>query len=412
MWTIPRAQAEPAGPDLLGLLTDDELGLILQACSLRTLRVVKAVSRRLRQAGRRALCSPCWRAKAVNLDELRMHAWVVGGFDCRELAGHKALADVYGVALCGGAIASCSWDGTARLWDASSGGCERTFRPRSPTAPGGGAGPVHCVALAPGALACADPSGTVHVWGLGGGQEEAPATELHGHVRNVTGLAWAGGVGAGHSRVYRPLLLSGGLDRTLRLWDVAQGGRQLAASAKEHPRPVRSLAVDEREGDVASGGEEGTVRLWSLTPSQLAPVRALEGHSGAVLALLLRGALVVSAASDRSVRLWDARAGGGQRGSFREPALFSGGGEVRALALCGHALVAGGAGRDLHLFDLRKLKLAATLRGHVSKVNALAMDGGRLVSGDGAGRVRRWQLDIHVDEGGVESTHGTGSARR
>ena len=59
-----------------------------------------------------------------------------------------------------------------------------------------------------------------------------------------------------------------------------------------------------------------------------------------------------------------------------------------------------------------ELKLAATLRGHVSKVNALAMDGGRLVSGDGAGRVRRWQLDIHADEGGVESTHGTGSARR
>lgn len=141
-------------------------------------------------------------------------------------------------------------------------------------------------------------------------------------------------------------------------------------------------------------------------------MRPLEGHSGAVLALLLRGALVVSASSDRSVRLWDARAGGGQRGTFREPALFSGGGEVRALALCGHALVAGGAGRDLHLFDLRKLKLAATLRGHVSKVNALAMDGGRLVSGDGAGRVRRWQLDIHADEGGVESTHGTGSARR
>ena len=136
MWTIPRAQAEPAGPDLLGLLTDDELGLILQACSLRTLRVVKAVSRRLRQAGRHALCSPCWRAKAVNLDELRMHAWVVGGFDCRELAGHKALADVYGVALCGGAIASCSWDGTARLWDASSGGCERVgaidLAPRTP----------------------------------------------------------------------------------------------------------------------------------------------------------------------------------------------------------------------------------------------------------------------------------------
>ena len=247
MWAIPRSKAEPAGPDFLGLiLTDDELGLILQACSLRTLRTVKAVSRRLRCSGRAALCSPCWRAKAVNLDELRMHAWVVGGFACTELAGHAALADVYGVALCGGAIASCSWDGTAKLWDAQSGRCERTFRPAGPglvAAPGPDAGPLHCVALAPGALACASPSGTVHVWGLGGAQEHAaPATELHGHLRTVTGLAWLRGGGAGPS-LYRPLLLSGGIDRTLRVWDVAEG-RQLAC-AKEHAH-VRSIGAVRR----------------------------------------------------------------------------------------------------------------------------------------------------------------------
>ena len=41
----------------------------------------------------------------------------------------------------------------------------------------------------------------------------------------------------------------------------------------------------------------------------------------------------------------------------------------------------------------RQFRLAATLRGHMAKINALAAEGGCLVSGDGAGRLRRWQLE-------------------
>ena len=76
-------------------LTDDALGLVLSACSLRSLRATKATSQRLHRLARQTICSSSWRANPVNRDELRIQLWCEGGFELLQLGGHAALADVW-----------------------------------------------------------------------------------------------------------------------------------------------------------------------------------------------------------------------------------------------------------------------------------------------------------------------------
>jgi WD40 repeat protein len=60
---------------------------------------------------------------------------------------------------------------------------------------------------------------------------------------------------------------------------------------------------------VASGGVDGTVKLWAVTSGRL--LATLQGHSGAVYSVALSGdgRLVASGGIDGRVRLWEVRSG-------------------------------------------------------------------------------------------------------
>ena len=103
------------------------------------------------------------------------------------------------------------------------------------------------------------------------------------------------------------LLASGGEDGTVRLWDVSTG--RPVATLQGHTGAVWRVALSADSQLVASGGADGTVRLWEV--GSVRPVVTLQGHTGGVLGVALSGdgQLLASGSFDGTVRLWEAQSG-------------------------------------------------------------------------------------------------------
>src|SRR5262249_55719184 len=97
-------------------------------------------------------------------------------------------------------------------------------------------------------------------------------------------------------------VVSGSLDGTLRIWDVASG--QSLRTLQGHTFIVRAVAFSPDGKTVVSGSADGTLRLWDVDSGQT--LRTLEGHTGAVLAVAFSpdGKTVVSGSADNTLRIW------------------------------------------------------------------------------------------------------------
>jgi serine/threonine protein kinase len=97
--------------------------------------------------------------------------------------------------------------------------------------------------------------------------------------------------------------LSGSLDDTLRLWDLATGA--CLRTFKGHADTVSSVAIapDGRWG--LSGSEDKTLRPWDLATG--ACLRTFEGHTGGVnsVAISPDGRWGLSGSEDKTMRLWE-----------------------------------------------------------------------------------------------------------
>lgn len=182
----------------------------------------------------------------------------------------------------------------------------------------------------------------------GGRALEASATLL-GHSDYVTSLCPlpSSSSSASASTLSTPSLLSGGRDAVGILWDVAAaepaarlgpGAHKWAVSAvaarpaAESSSSSSSSAASADAAALFTASLDGTVAEWDFSPSAaapsppLAPSRILKGHEGPVQAcLVLPGSrALVSASSDRSVRVWLPSAGAGQAGAAAAPAAAEG----------------------------------------------------------------------------------------
>lgn len=121
------------------------------------------------------------------------------------------------------------------------------------------------------------------------------------YVKCVTGLAQAG------------LVLSGGLDRQVKLWDVERSvnlssfsNEQFHSEKAEGKGSVYSICSSKVTGLTAYGDNDGSITLLDPLNGQL--IGRFTGHQGAVVrSLQLKDYFLLSGGADGSVRLWDLR---------------------------------------------------------------------------------------------------------
>ena len=102
-------------------------------------------------------------------------------------------------------------------------------------------------------------------------------------------------------------LISGYMDRALKLWDAAGG--QLIRTFEGHSGEVLSVAFSSDGMRLLSGGWDRTVKLWDAASGKL--IRTFEGHSGSVWSVAFSpdGTRLLSGSFDGTVRVWTAASG-------------------------------------------------------------------------------------------------------
>src|SRR6266496_2051449 len=119
------------------------------------------------------------------------------------------------------------------------------------------------------------------------------------HTGNVRSVAWS----PDNKRI-----ASGSDDRTIQVWDAANGGHSFTYSG--HASTVLAVAWSPDGRRIASGNSDGTVQVWDTSTGNT--LLTYRGHTDVVMSVAWSpdGKRIASASTDRPVQVWDAANGG------------------------------------------------------------------------------------------------------
>ncbi|KAI0538454.1 mitochondrial division protein [Xylaria digitata] len=240
-------------------------------------------------------------------------------------------------------------------------------------------------------------------------------------------------------------MVSASLDDTIKVWDLNAG--RCIGSLEGHTASVRALQVE--DNILVTGSADATVRLWDLSKAHYdpqgsrfgrddeeddgmafenpddqpvdppegsmadCPLFVLQSHVDEITALHLRGDVLVSGSSDKTLRQWDLEKGrciqtldvmwaaaqasaslGSGESTWRQTSRQASGAAdfVGALQVFESALACGTADGMVRLWDLRSGQVHRSLVGHTGPVTCLQFDDVHIVTGSLDRSIRIWDL--------------------
>ncbi|MBF0605936.1 MAG: metallophosphoesterase [Magnetococcales bacterium] len=182
-------------------------------------------------------------------------------------------------------------------------------------------------------------------------------------------------------------IISGSVDRTLRIWDMTTGN--MLYTLKEHRDKVNSVAISVDSEKIVSGSDDKTVRIWDMLTGSL--IDTLKGHDGFVTSVAISmDGKIVSGSRDNTLRIWDMATGTlidtlkGHRDNVNSVTISTNGMNI----------VSGSSDSTLRIWDMATGRLIYILKGHIARVNSVAIsaDGTKIVSGSSDNTLRIWDM--------------------
>ncbi|PFH50976.1 hypothetical protein AMATHDRAFT_3485 [Amanita thiersii Skay4041] len=178
------------------------------------------------------------------------------------------------------------------------------------------------------------------------------------------------------------LVVSGGCDKVLRVWDVQSG--LCIYELPGHSSTIRCIRTLDNRPIAVTGSRDATLRVWDIQRGRM--LRILEGHHQSVRCLDVCGNKVVSGSYDTTCRLWDVDTGECLhvlRGHFHQ---------IYSVAYDGVRIASGGLDTTVRVWDAVTGRCLALLQGHTALVCQLQLSPTLLVTGGSDGRVITFSL--------------------
>lgn len=316
--------------------------------------------------------------------DANLRLWGADGTAGATLNGHTGVVWTADWSPDGKHLLSGGRDGTARLWNAADGASLQVMNHGRP-------GAVMRVRYVTPELACLQGGNrTPQLWQVAKGSK---AGDLVGHADVVWGFAAAQG----------RWLVSGGQDRTARLWDLQNGrtSRVFGRDAMQAPdgghagtgSPVFAVSIAPDAMLAATGHREGQVKLWSTPDEKLVGPR--RSHSGAVLVVRFSpdGKWLLTGSADRTVGLWNVQAKEGEQAGKRLGGCTD---WVQALDVSpdGTKVAAGDWKGNVRFWSIPSGRSLGAGSGHSGRITSVhfSPDGTKCVTASGDGTARIWDV--------------------